>query len=113
MKVVGGRTWITQPDGRALTKPVLDRTFIRALQKAHRALRDLGAHPDASPEEWRRARSPQDPYRRGLCAIALLAPDIQAAILEGRQPPGLNLERLIHSEIPISWAEQRRALGFE
>ncbi len=113
MKVIGGRSWITRPDGRPLAKPVLDRTFIRGLKKAHRTLRDLGAHPDASPEERRRSRSPQDPYRHGLCAIALLAPDIQAAILEGRQPPGLNLERLIHSEIPIFWAEQRRVLGFE
>jgi len=113
MKVIGGRTWITRPDGRTLTKPVLDRTLIRGLQKAHRTLRDLGAHPDASPEERRRSRSPQDPYQQGLCAIALLAPDIQVAILEGRQPPGLNLERLIHSEIPTSWAEQRSLFGFE
>jgi hypothetical protein len=31
--------------------------------------------------------------------------------MDGRQPPALNLERLIHEPIPLSWPEQRRFYG--
>lgn len=44
--------------------------------------------------------------------LAFLAPDIQRSILEGRQPPGLTLKRLISGEIPLNWAEQRAMFGF-
>ena len=44
---------------------------------------------------------------------ALLAPDIVRAILDGTQPPHLNLNFLKqHSPLPIDWAEQRSLLGF-
>jgi hypothetical protein len=49
---------------------------------------------------------------RKLCRLAFLAPDIQRRILEGRQPPGVNLEMLVQVAIPTSWAAQRRAFGF-
>ena len=39
--------------------------------------------------------------------------DITAAILEGRQPEGLSATMLIeHPSLPLSWHEQRAALGF-
>ncbi|RMF25661.1 MAG: hypothetical protein D6760_00450 [Deltaproteobacteria bacterium] len=45
--------------------------------------------------------------------FALLAPDIVEAILAGRQPAGLTLTRLRRlGPLPLSWAEQRRLLGF-
>ena len=36
----------------------------------------------------------------------VMAPDFQRAILAGEQPSGLNLEQLMHTPIPMSWAEQ-------
>ena len=45
--------------------------------------------------------------------LAFLAPDIIEAILEGRQPPELtafHLKRV--RNLPLSWAEQRKVLGF-
>jgi site-specific DNA recombinase len=42
---------------------------------------------------------------------AFLAPDIVEAILEGRQPRELTFKKLC-SNIPLSWAEQRRQFGF-
>lgn len=50
-------------------------------------------------------------YVARIFQCAVLAPDIVEAILDGRQPPELTLERLRHP-LPIAWAEQRRVLGF-
>ena len=52
-------------------------------------------------------------YYSRVVRLAYLAPDITRAILEGRQPPGLSAARLIeHSGLPVTWPEQRKALGF-
>ena len=50
-------------------------------------------------------------YDRKLCRLAFLAPSIQRAILEGRQPTNLTLDRLLQP-FPPCWREQRRRLGF-
>ena len=52
--------------------------------------------------------APPQPYERNICRFAFLAPDIQAMILEGRQPPDLTLTRLISETIPVCWEAQRR-----
>jgi hypothetical protein len=50
---------------------------------------------------------------RRVARFAFLAPDIVAAILEGRQPPSLAARQLARMpELPLDWAEQRRILGF-
>jgi len=44
---------------------------------------------------------------------AFLAPDIVRSILDGTQPPHVNLNFIKeHSPLPIDWAEQRALLGF-
>ncbi len=50
-------------------------------------------------------------YFSRVFRCAFLAPDIVEAILAGRQPHDLNLEKLCH-DIPVSWVEQREQLGF-
>jgi len=48
-----------------------------------------------------------------LLRIGWLAPDIIAAITEGRQPPSLTGRRLLRAaHVPLSWNEQRRYFGF-
>ncbi len=47
-----------------------------------------------------------------ILPLAWLAPDISAAILEGRQPPDLTATRLRNlPELPLDWNEQRKILG--
>jgi site-specific DNA recombinase len=50
-------------------------------------------------------------YIRRVFGCAFLAPDIVEAILEGRQPRNLTFKKLC-SNVPLSWTEQRRQLGF-
>ena len=45
--------------------------------------------------------------------FAFLAPDIVEAILQGYQPVDLTAAHLKRIRLPLSWAEQRRLLGFE
>jgi hypothetical protein len=56
--------------------------------------------------------SPSTPWRRRLVRLAFLAPDLQRAILKGRQPPGLTLSRLLENPVPMNWADQKKYLGF-
>jgi site-specific DNA recombinase len=44
---------------------------------------------------------------RMVTDLALLAPDILDAIGSGMQSEGLNTDRLIKSDIPANWLEQR------
>jgi hypothetical protein len=48
-----------------------------------------------------------------LLRLSWLAPDITAAIAEGRQPPTLTGRRLLRAaDVPLSWGQQRRYFGF-
>ena len=99
----GGRRSITtgQPDAADH-----DATLIAALRKAHAMVdRDDQGQPAVET-------APTSPYERRLLRLAFLAPDIQQAILAGRQPRHLNLENLIHRDLPIAWSRQRELLGF-
>jgi site-specific DNA recombinase len=48
-----------------------------------------------------------------IIPLGMLPPDIVEAILAGRQPIELTARRLKRiRNLPLSWAEQRRILGF-
>ena len=52
-------------------------------------------------------------YATRLVRLNFLAPDIVAAILAGKQPPGLTANKLMaDTRLPLEWREQRTALGF-
>jgi hypothetical protein len=46
-----------------------------------------------------------------LLRLTLLVPDIQEAILDWRQPKGMQLEELTRT-VPRAWEEQRHVLGW-
>ena len=50
-------------------------------------------------------------YVSRILPCAFLAPDIVEAILDGRQPEDLTLDKLV-ARIPLDWEEQRNQLGF-
>lgn len=54
------------------------------------------------------AAAPDTSHRRRLIRLAFLAPDLQRAILAGAQPEHLTLARFLESDLPLSWAAQRR-----
>lgn len=79
-----------------------DPVLVAALRSAHHMLaRDTHGRPrlDAAPDTS---------HRRRLIRLAFLAPDLQRAILAGEQPERLTLARFLDSDLPLSWAAQRR-----
>ncbi len=56
--------------------------------------------------------SHSESYIRNRAQLAFLAPAIQKAILDGRQPPELTLEQIIRKPIPLDWDVQARIYRF-
>lgn len=105
----GGRIRVTDAAGRPVeTQARIDAALVRALRLAHERLAEIGGGPVGKPELSALNASPPDPYERSLLRLALLAPDLQSEILEGRQPSGLTLRRLIAADLPAAWDDQRR-----
>ena len=50
-------------------------------------------------------------YLGKILRFTLLAPDIVEAILEGKEPVGMSMTRLLGS-IPALWEEQQQVFGF-
>ena len=55
--------------------------------------------------------APDTPYRRRLVRLAFLAPEIQRAIVEGRQSAGLTLAQLLKGPMPLDWPQQAVRIG--
>jgi len=82
----------------------IDQDLIALLQKAEAARQQLFA--DGAEAKF-------DRECERIARLAFLAPDIVAAILDGRQPPSLTSRRLFkYASIPLDWKSQRKALGF-
>ena len=112
LKRHGGRKVIIEPDygdAWAPAKPRPDETLIRALARAHRWKRLLEGGTYRSAAELAEAEKVTRSFVNRLLRLTLLAPEIQEAILEGRQPKAMQLEELTGT-IPSSWEEQRKAL---
>ena len=109
----GGRTWLVAPDGQdTMAAGGGDPAIVTALWRAHRELAVTCSGPTTSNDDLARATSPADSYRRRIAKLAFLAPDIQRALIEGRQPAGLTLQALLEADLPLSWDAQREAFGF-
>lgn len=82
------------------------------LDDAREAQRLLYQHRDRSLTElaWSLGKKPVLFSR--LVRLNYLAPDIVAAITDGRQPPDLTRGVLMTQDLPLDWALQRRQLGF-
>ena len=82
-----------------------DPVLVKALRSAHAMLhQDDAGLPvlDAGPDT---------PYRRRLVRLAFLAPEIQRAIVEGRQSAGVTLTQLLKGPIPLAWSQQAVQIG--
>jgi hypothetical protein len=109
----GGRKVIIAPDGGeawAPARPHPDETLLRALVRAHRWKRLLEEGRYRSAGELAEAEGVTRSFVNRLLRLTLLAPDIVEAILDGRQPKGMQLEDLTRV-MPSTWEEQRESIA--
>jgi hypothetical protein len=87
--------------------PVLVRLLLRALAMRARVLEN----PSLPLKEIAAEEGISSSYATRLLRLAFLAPDIIAAILNGRHPPQLSAKRLMDdTRLPLDWAAQREFL---
>ena len=99
----GGRRLVVPAQMRSATP---DPVLIASLRKAHAMLRNERGLPTIGA-------APPSHYDRAILRLALLAPDIQQAILAGRQPRHLNFDAFRRIELPLLWSRQCEVLGFD
>ena len=95
--------------GLAAPKP--DPVLIRGLRRAHALASGLGWQMRTGAVDGAACKAPSSAYDRKVCRLAFLAPALQKAILEGRQPSGLTLQRLLDAPLPLDWDEQLMMIG--
>lgn len=90
-----------------------DAALIKLLVRAHQARKALTDPSHPSLETAATSMQISNQYFCTLLRLSYLAPDITAAILEGRQPAFLNRQYLARiTNLPVDWASQRIMLGF-
>jgi site-specific DNA recombinase len=90
-----------------------DAALIKAIVRGHQWFEMLKNRTVESISDLARVENVQRTYPSRIIPLAFLSPDITAAVLEGRQPIGLSLDRLLESmPLPLAWDAQRAVLGF-
>jgi hypothetical protein len=111
MRRFGGRKKVVTPANIAPWSPPparMDNTIVKALARAHRWRGMLEANHFASVRELAKAEKINESYVCRVLRLTLLSPALAEAILNGRQPDGLDLTRLLKS-LPVEWDKQEAA----
>jgi len=104
VKPRGGRKAMVTPV--VLSMPAqADITLIKAVARAFRWRRMLESGRFTTINELAAAEKINSSYVSRVLRLTLLAPDIVEAILDGRQPDGVTLPRLMEP-FPVEWASQ-------
>ena len=94
-------------DGRSIATKA-DPALVKALARAFRYQKLLDEGCYASISEMAAGERIERGYLGTLLRLTLLAPHLVEAILNGREPEGVTLPRLLEG-VPVRWGEQRSA----
>lgn len=109
----GGRKLIVVPDGIDFNYTTERRNpaMIKAVARAFRWRRMLNESTHATIGDIARSEVINQSYISRILRLTLLAPEIVEAILDGRQPITLQLDKLL-TPFPLAWSEQLVFFGF-
>lgn len=106
----GVRKLVLAPEGGvpwASKRTRVDNAMVKAIARAFRWRKLLETGVYGSIDEIAAAEKINDSYVSRVLRLTLLAPDIVEAILDGRQPPNMQLKHLL-LRCPLEWQSQRR-----
>src|SRR5947207_2295539 len=105
----GGRKLVVTPEGSPPWAPPrarIDSAMVKALARAHRWNRMLENGEFATIEDLAAAETINPSYLGRVLRLTLLAPDIAETILDGGQPPTVQLD-VLFKPFPVEWESQR------
>ena len=109
----GGRKLVLTPEGAnapVAHKPAVDDTMVKMLVKAHRWRRRIESGKARSITDLAAQEKVSDNYVARVLSLTVLAPDIVAAALDGRQPRGLSVNRMLQG-VPEAWGGATGIVG--
>lgn len=89
-----------------------DPKLVALLREARHAQELILADPTTSLNHLARREGGCRKHMARLLQVSWLSPGIVAAILDGKQPTSLTRAKLVATDLPMSWPEQERLLGF-
>jgi hypothetical protein len=92
-------------------QPRVDKPLVKALARAFRWKEMLESGRYATVNELAKTENMNASYVGHVLRLTLLAPDIVEAILDGSQPPTMQLQPLLRNGFPVEWERQR--ISFE
>lgn len=104
----GGRKEMLLPRDASSQRPRMDSALVKALARAFRWQRMLESGEFATIGDLAVSENIAKSYVYRVLRLTLLAPDLVAAILDGRQPKDVTLPALMNP-FPVAWIEQRDA----
>jgi site-specific DNA recombinase len=112
LKRCGGEVRMIVPGQEAIENPARrNLPLIKAIARAFNWREKLISGEVKTIRSIAQEAGLEECYVTRLMPCAFLAPDLIETILEGRQPVDLTLDKML-DRLPMSWAEQRKKLGF-
>ena len=106
------RLIIPGPQALNIIPTTRDEKLVSLLAEAHAARKLILTSPELSIASIAASHGRCRTRLGKLAALACLAPDIVASIVEGRQPATLTARTLQDIDLPLAWTDQRALLGF-
>ena len=99
--------------GAIAEEPRIDENLVRLIVRARILAQRYQDNPAATIEDIAAGEGYGPTYAGRLLRLTSLAPDVVAAILDGRHPPELTANLLMaDTRLPLEWSAQRAVLGF-
>ena len=80
-----------------------DEELVQTLNRASELRQFMLSNRDKSIAQLALEKKLGSKYFARLLRLNYLAPDIQAAIMDGSQPPALTSRKLVFSSLPLDW----------
>jgi hypothetical protein len=89
-----------------------DEKLVALILESRQIMEHIRTNPDKSIPALANEQGRCRVRMMKVAKLACLDPDIVTAIVEGRQPLKLTPGKLLATDIPLAWADQRQLLGF-